>query len=181
MYNQYQARQILLVEYAKLSDKYPILKDIELKWGTGLQTLGTCKYPKWILDLDQEERLTDSNTLSITVSTHPLVVEQAGIKQLKDTLRHEVAHALAILYDANASHDAGWRAWCLKVGAEPERCHNIQIKKPSQYTMICSNTGKELKQVRRITDYVKLHLDLQKKGSGIYTCNCCNKFVKIVK
>ena len=53
----------------------------------------------------------------ITLS-RPLVYLN-DVEQVRDTILHEIAHALA----PGAQHGPRWRAACLKVGAIPKRCY----------------------------------------------------------
>jgi predicted SprT family Zn-dependent metalloprotease len=41
------------------------------------------------------------------------------LDEVRDTLLHEIAHALA----PGANHGPRWRAMCLKIGARPVRCY----------------------------------------------------------
>lgn len=66
-----------------------------------LQCLGICKYRKKAIELSAE------------------YVRLNGQDRVLDTIRHEIAHALA---GAKAKHGPVWKTWCLQVGAKPERC-----------------------------------------------------------
>jgi hypothetical protein len=43
---------------------------------------------------------------------------------VEDTIRHEVAHALAWEHDRETGHGAAWAKWCEVTGAEPRRCYD---------------------------------------------------------
>ncbi len=47
-----------------------------------------------------------------------------------DTLRHEVAHALAWVHDGATGHGTAWRRWCAVTGAQARRCYE-----PSEVAM----------------------------------------------
>lgn len=58
---------------------------------------------------------------------------------IEDTIRHEIAHALA---GHSAGHGPLWKQWCLKVGAKPQRCkHESEIKSVKRYVAECPNCG----------------------------------------
>lgn len=42
-------------------------------------------------------------------------------EEVLDTIRHEIAHALAFLHDKEHGHGRKWREWCIKTGANPSR------------------------------------------------------------
>ena len=44
----------------------------------------------------------------------------AGEKQNRDTLLHEIAHALAFIHDDCTNHGPVWKKWCVKIGAIPK-------------------------------------------------------------
>jgi predicted SprT family Zn-dependent metalloprotease len=54
---------------------------------------------------------------TIELSIH--LVDRNGLDEVRDTILHEIAHALA---GPQHGHDAVWKAWCVKVGARPQRC-----------------------------------------------------------
>jgi predicted SprT family Zn-dependent metalloprotease len=52
-----------------------------------------------------------------------------GIDQVRDTILHEIAHALT----PGENHGAKWRAMCRRIGAKPERCYtNEQVISPAR-------------------------------------------------
>lgn len=52
-----------------------------------------------------------------------------------NTVRHEIAHALA---GARAGHGPEWKAWCEKVGAVPSRCTTDGNRVPFRYLALCN-------------------------------------------
>jgi predicted SprT family Zn-dependent metalloprotease len=64
-------------------------------------------------------------------------------KHVLDTLRHEIAHALA---GKDAGHGPEWKRWAVLVGATPERCMNHSdatecIRPPGKYVATCPTCG----------------------------------------
>ena len=72
--------------------------------------------------------------------------------QWKDTVLHEIAHALA---GRAAGHGPAWRAMCRKIGAKPERCvsdSQVVEAAPFAWEQICGSCGKTVaKSFRRRT------------------------------
>jgi len=56
----------------------------------------------------------------ISLSRH--FVERNDEALVGDTIRHEVAHALAWEHDGATGHGAVWKKWCAVTGANPRRC-----------------------------------------------------------
>jgi predicted SprT family Zn-dependent metalloprotease len=48
-------------------------------------------------------------------------IERNPIQDIRDTILHEIAHALA---GPMAGHGVSWMAKCRQIGAKPERCKN---------------------------------------------------------
>lgn len=67
------------------------------------------------------------------------------------TILHEIAHALAPLYE---HHGNTWKGICISIGASPERCYDSQkvVAVPSRYTgtcPLCQNTFQRTKRPTR--------------------------------
>lgn len=60
---------------------------------------------------------------------------QAGAEEIRDTLLHEIAHALV---GKRHNHDAVWRAKAQQIGGSGERCHNLSFN-PPRYIVACRN------------------------------------------
>jgi predicted SprT family Zn-dependent metalloprotease len=59
----------------------------------------------------------------IELSVH--LVSRNGVAEVRDTLLHEIAHALV---GPGHGHDAVWKARCVEIGARPERlAHEVDM------------------------------------------------------
>lgn len=79
-----------------------------------------------------------SNSI-IAISKHYIGTEL--FDELKDTVLHEIAHALA---GPKNGHNHEWKMICSKIGASPERISNIAIYEDYKYSGWCPNCQKHL-------------------------------------
>lgn len=125
----------------------------------------------WTFEISNEKntlgRCNNAKKL-ITYSSYWLHV---GQKEIEDTIRHEIAHALA---GPGHGHDEVWRMTAVRVGAKPERCAPPGLKsaaKPNFY-IECSGCGKRFPRYRL------------RKALVNYRSACCGEpfnFYKVVK
>lgn len=76
--------------------------------------------------------------------------------RVRDTILHEIAHALA---GPRQGHGPVWRAICVRIGAKPERCyseHNTETL-PPRWIGTCPGCGATRKR-ERLTDAAKNRL-----------------------
>ncbi len=68
----------------------------------------------------------------------PMTAGESDSSRVLDTIRHEIAHALA---GHAAGHGPEWRFWATKVGATPERCGEFgdEAIKPMGAYQVCFN------------------------------------------
>lgn len=95
-----------------------------------LRQLGLCFYP------------CEANawTGRIELSVH--YTERASPECLRDTILHEIAHALA---GEGTGHGPAWKAICLRIGAKPERCKSAaQVDLPKGAWQAICPTCKQL-------------------------------------
>ena len=97
------------------------LTDWTFKWDRSVNRLGNCNH-------------TD-RTISLGVP----YVEANGYMDVKDTILHEIAHALA---GFKAGHGWVWKAVCKEIGAEPSRLghHTVRLA-PYKYVVVCIGCG----------------------------------------
>jgi len=91
-------------------------------WNRRKRSLGLCRY--------RQKR--------IELSTH--FVQANNTAQIRETILHEIAHALA---GEKAGHGPKWKAMCAQVGCKPERCDQGEaIMPPGRWTAQCNACGK---------------------------------------
>lgn len=80
-------------------------------------------------------------TLSISFE----LARNASDADIRDTLLHEIAHALV---GQKHNHDAVWKATAQKIGCSGERCHRL-VFSPPRYHVACENRCWEQTAERR--------------------------------
>jgi len=105
-------KKILTEEFDILNNEW-LDGEYKLIWGDRKCALGVCKFGK----------------KEIHISKHFF---GSPIEIMKDTLRHEIAHALAWKYDKNMSHDTVWKKWAVKLGANPKSCTKAGVPDTSK-------------------------------------------------
>lgn len=103
-----------------------------LKWGL----------PLWTFKFDNAKRRfgrCSSSKKEISLSRYLTALNDEA--QVRDTILHEVAHALA---GHAAGHGPAWKRWCLTVGANPSRCYDTAEVEAvaARYEATCETCGK---------------------------------------
>jgi predicted SprT family Zn-dependent metalloprotease len=95
------------------------LTDWHFNWDKAVKRFGYCSYGK--------KRISISETLAML---NPW-------SQVKDTVLHELAHALA---PRGSHHGPAWKRKCVEIGANPTRCYDEVVKQPRmKFTGTCPN------------------------------------------
>ena len=89
--------------------------------------MGLCRYEKCAIELSE------------------YLVERNSAEEVRDTILHEIAHALVGL---GHGHDAVWRRKCLEIGARPERCGQADMPE-GRWQARCGACGQEFRRHRR--------------------------------
>jgi hypothetical protein len=89
------------------------LSDWEFGLNSNVRRAGVCHYPH------------GCNRGRIELSAY--FAERNSEAEIRDTLLHEIAHALV---GPDQAHNAVWRAKCVEIGARPERCYGESVKMP---------------------------------------------------
>lgn len=104
------------------------LSDWSCAFNRSKRQMGCCHYGRRIIELSRH--FVERNTLDL----------------IRDTLLHEIAHALV---GPGHGHDAVWKAMCLQVGAKPERLSNVPDMPQGRWQAICDCCGMRHHKHRR--------------------------------
>ena len=100
----------------------------------------------WRIKLDHARRRAgqcDYNKKEISLSRH--YVRYAEMEHIRDTILHEIAHALV---GPNHGHDAVWRQQARAIGCTATRCHTLNFSH-ARWIMRCPNGCFEVERHRR--------------------------------
>ncbi len=91
-------------------------------------------------------------TLSLPLCLHNLDKLNAKIK---DTILHEIAHALSvhIFGREGKGHGYNWQSIARQIGSDGKRCFDSsKVNTPKgKYALVCDNCGKETQKHRKVT------------------------------
>lgn len=112
-----------------------------------------------------------------TISLSYYAIPELSDEKVKDTILHEIAHALT----PGAGHGAEWKAMCRRIGANPNRVYRAtqeeadSLASKAKYTVICNgphHQGKALGPLHRLTSNYR---------RGLMKCVKCNTQVKVIQ
>ena len=123
----------LIREWEFQKDKWG-LTGWELKFSNQKRHLGSCRPRKKVISISKA--FMESNSFVV----------------MRDTLLHEIAHALHFLETGKTSHNNGWKEFALRVGCEPKRCATGEgLRMPKgNYIGVCPVCGKETHFYRKV-------------------------------
>jgi predicted SprT family Zn-dependent metalloprotease len=109
------------------------LADWKFQFDHARRRFGSCQYGRKLITLSRP----------LTLLNDP--------EQVRDTVLHEIAHALT----PGGGHGARWKARCLEIGARPARCYTDQAvrspaRSPARYRLGCRTCGWWVER-RRVT------------------------------
>lgn len=156
--NMFQSKAELSNFCLNLINQHLAGVDIEFKLSTTKNALGICKYQVYNGIGGIEIR-----KLCIEIS-HPIAMLNP-IPLTRETVLHEIAHAIDVLKRGYTNHDNHWRAIALSIGSNGERTTGgKEVKIPqAKYTLTCPNCGRT-KEAHRLTKRLK----------NIACGRCCN-------
>lgn len=72
-------------------------------------------------------------------------------EEVRDTILHEIAHALAWeLHKEGCGHDERWKAICVRIGARPVACYDSEVIQPELAWALChAETGEVFSTYQR--------------------------------
>lgn len=131
----------------------------ELGWkktyGRTKRALGRCRY-------SSTNGKPNGRIKSIEVSRAFLEMEGQNMDTMRDTVLHEIAHAIDVEQRGTSAHDSRWKAIARQVGADPTRTTDRVESVPGRYTLTCPKCGASTQMHRRPT---------KNRACG----KCCNK------
>lgn len=102
----------------------------------------------------------------ITLSKH--FCEMNSASEIKDTMLHEIAHALDFKFFKRSSHTETWKSICRRIGARPDVLDSSLKMPKMQHKYICCSCGKTWESHRK--------MDVKKN-----VCDCNGKLVLVEK
>ena len=106
-------------------------KGWSFQWDNAKRRFGVCKYQSQVIGLSK-----------------PLTLANDEI-QVRDTILHEIAHALT----PGHGHDSVWKAKCVEIGAKPERCYTEEDTNviAGKYVAVCGGCGRTFNRHKRVS------------------------------
>src|SRR4051794_1787659 len=80
-----------------------------------------------------------------TIELSAPFVEYNGEDEIRDTILHEIAHALV---GPGHGHDAVWKRKCLEIGAKPQRCGQADMPE-GKWRAACGGCGEVFHRHRK--------------------------------
>ncbi|RZO46162.1 MAG: transcription elongation protein SprT [Proteobacteria bacterium] len=115
----------------------------------------------WSFSFDRAKRRAGSCKFSkkeITLAR--AYAEQEDFKEIKNTILHEIAHALV---GPKHGHNEIWRQKALEIGCDAERCHYVVFSKP-KYKLTCINRCFEVARYRVNQNFLHSRICSKCKG-----------------
>ena len=127
--------------YARLKmDEYG-LNDWQFGWDRARRRLGVCRLLK----------------KSITLSIHFVHANLEIPHEIRDTILHEIAHALAWTRHRDRSHGPLWKTICLEIGAVPRAAARQEAIRVTtyKYALLLKTTGEIVGKYHRRPAFAK--------------------------
>ncbi|MEK9763194.1 MAG: SprT-like domain-containing protein [Deltaproteobacteria bacterium] len=106
----------------------------------------------WRFSFDRAKRRAGSCKFSNKeITLAKAYAEQENYKEIKNTILHEIAHALV---GPKHGHNEIWRQKALEIGCDAERCHYVVFSKP-KYKLTCINRCFEVARYRVNQNFLK--------------------------
>jgi predicted SprT family Zn-dependent metalloprotease len=100
----------------------------------GCRRLGLCRFP--------------TATTPGQILLNAAYVEASDRESVEDTIRHEIAHALAYRNCGHTGHGKPWQEACTITGARPERLAHPSQTVPGPWQARCSGCGELVSRFR---------------------------------
>ena len=104
--------------------------------------------PEWSFRFDRSKvRFGRCNYAKREISLSRHLVQLNGEEQVRDTILHEIAHALA---PRGAGHRPIWRSVALSIGCNARRCYGEEVVRPTpKYKGTCPSCKRVIYRHRR--------------------------------
>ena len=101
----------------------------------------------WRFELSSTKRIVGQCNFDKKIIVVSMNFMHSDPAEIEDTIRHEIAHALA---GPEHGHDSTWRRYAIHVGARPERCAPPEVKSAAKpnYIIECTGCGRRWKRYR---------------------------------
>lgn len=120
---QEKAEKLLLLAQ-NLTEEYLSHKDVTVKFSRGVSIAGQTFHRQGGPD--------------ILITLSKVFIEDCDYSMMEDTLRHEIAHAVA---GPDHGHDKVWKRAAIMVGAKPNRCHDVHLDHRRKWILVCPTCG----------------------------------------
>jgi predicted SprT family Zn-dependent metalloprotease len=104
--------------------------------------------PEWSFTFDRSNvRFGKCNYRKREISLSKYLAELNEEMEVRDTILHEIAHALA---PRGAGHGAVWKSLALSIGCNGRRCFGPEVVRPTpKYRGTCPSCGQTIVRYRR--------------------------------
>jgi predicted SprT family Zn-dependent metalloprotease len=104
--------------------------------------------PEWSFQFDRSKvRFGKCNFSKQQISLSTYLVEANGEVEIRDTILHEIAHALA---PRGAGHGPVWQALALSIGCTGRRCYGQEVARPvPKFKGTCPSCQRAIHRHRR--------------------------------
>ncbi len=104
-----------------LMRQHGLIPGWSFEFDNSLNRFGVCKYRPKVISLSRN------------------LVKLNGEPEVRDTILHEIAHALT----PGDHHGRAWKLMCIRIGAKPERCFKREDKEApaGRYQAVCGGCG----------------------------------------
>lgn len=130
------------------------LADWCFRFNHARRRMGVCYYPAKRVQIWPPRILSRPGRIELSIH----LVERNGDDEIRDTILHEIAHALA---GQRAGHGPRWRQIAQAIGARPERCSLTADMPKGRWLAVCPNCKREHYRHRR------------PRSLGGYHCKAC--------
>jgi len=120
-------------------------------WNKRKSALGVCNYTRKTIFLSE------------------YFVARISDEEVKDTILHEIAHALAWIEYGHKGHGWQWKRVCVRIGAKPVRCHTGTVDNPNYRYKIKCECGQEHGRHR----FNKAKIKQLQAGWSWFNCRKC--------